>query len=161
MKSYLLFLCGLIGILTGCEQHSSVDSKSLDRFIHEYQINPLDSVSRFLIIPLSGCDNYIDPLLNHIKSSWQCDIVDESSHLVLSADWPKQLKIMTNFTAETIPQCIVFDSVNVAYFNGLVFNAPVGYEISKVDGGRMIEHTSKEWSKFLENHFKIRMVKIF
>ena len=160
MRVLIFILIYMSSIWTSCENQNTENREPLKRFAENYKIEPVENVSSYLFLPLSGCEIYIDPLLNYIKSYWQCIEVDENARLVLSADWPKQLGIMTNYTKESIPDCIIFDSVNVAYFNGLVFNAPVGYEKNEENEFKKIDPGSDEWSHFLEAHFNIRIVNV-
>ncbi len=158
MKVLVFLLIILISFWIGCEDEKLENSDSLRQFAEAYQIEPEENISGFLFLPLSGCEIYIDPLLSYMKTYWQCERTDENSRMVLSADWPKQLGIMTNYTKETIPDCIIFDSVNVAYFSGLVFNSPVGYEKGESNEYKKIDPGTDEWSRFLEKHFNFRIV---
>lgn len=160
MRVFIIFLIFISSLWTSCENQSTENRESLKRFAENYQIEPVENVSSYLFLPLSGCEIYIDPLLNYMKNYWQCTEIDENARMVLSADWPKQLRIMTNYTKESIPDCIIYDSVNVAYFNGLVFNAPVGYEKNEENEVKKIDPGSKEWSRFLKDYFKISIVEV-
>ena len=120
---------------------------------------PLEGINNLLIIPLSGCEPNIQPFLISLDSSYPCEIL-EHSLIIFDTDYPKQLEQKTKFNRNILPSCIKFHENAGAYLNGLVQNAPIGYQLKKGRIDKIWNGANKQWLQYLKENYHIKFINL-
>ena len=159
MKQYII-LGSIVAIFFSCSNNESFIPYQVDifGFLDQMAIDTSET-NDILILPLSGCGEQLDPIMANLKlKRWKCPTQSDSK-IILSADFPKQLGMETTFEKGSLPPCIVFDSVNVAFSNKLVFNAPTLF-LRNGNGHDLISFESEDWISILKDKFGISLARM-
>jgi hypothetical protein len=160
MLIFILFLSVSPISKDTCVKKSTLGTEvRLNQYLDDIGIK-VEDLSFILIIPLGGCENQIRPILEMLDTFYPCTEI-ENVLIVLDADFQNQLIQQTNFRlVKDLPSCVLFDNKTRAYFNGLVYFAPIIYSINDGELKDVIDANHSLYGDVLNRYFYFNLNRV-